>query len=150
MENDDHTTIAYAGEGLWAEAPRDDSAEKKLYWAKRIQFSQTEGETLNYDVRVLGREGVLILTAVADPVQLSEVSNGCKELLAGTAFVEGKRYEDYDPSTDRLAAYGIGGLIAGKVLGKVGLFAKLAKFGKFIVVGVVAGFVFLKKKLSGK
>ena len=58
--------------------------------------------------------------------------------------------EDYDPSTDRLAAYGIGGLIAGKVLGKVGLFAKLAKFGKFIVVGVVAGFVFLKKKLSGK
>ncbi|MBL7985981.1 MAG: hypothetical protein JNM91_13325, partial [Flavobacteriales bacterium] len=30
------------------------------------------------------------------------------------------------------------GLVAGKVLAKVGIFAVLAKFGKFIVLGLIA------------
>jgi uncharacterized membrane-anchored protein len=39
---------------------------------------------------------------------------------------------------DEVAAYTIGGLVAGKVLAKAGLFAVLAKFGKLIFIGIAA------------
>ena len=49
----------------WAEKPHYDAAAKKLYWAKELNFEGSELHTLNYDVRVLGREGVLSMNAVA-------------------------------------------------------------------------------------
>lgn len=112
----------------WAEPPHYDSAAKKLYWAKELRFGDDEETTLNYDVRILGRKGVLVMSAVAVTSQLDEVSAGARSLLAGTHFNEGHRYEDFDSSVDELAAYGVGGLIAGKVLTKVGLFKYLGLF----------------------
>ena len=123
----------------WAEPPHYDSAAKKLYWAKELRFGEDEETTLNYDVRILGRKGVLVMSAVASTSQLEEVAEGAKRLLEGTRFNEGHRYEDYDSSIDELAAYGVGGLIAGKVLTKVGLFKYLglflAKGWKLVLVG---------------
>ncbi len=124
----------------WAEPPHYDSAAKKLYWAKELRFGSDEETTLNYDVRILGRKGVLVMSAVASTSQLEEVSAGARTLLAGTQFSEGHRYEDFDSSVDELAAYGVGGLIAGKVLTKVGLFKYLglllAKGWKIVLVGL--------------
>jgi uncharacterized membrane-anchored protein len=75
-----------------------------------------------------------------------------QELLPGTEFLEGHRYADFDSSVDELAAYGIGGLIAGKVLLKGGLLAKLglllAKGWKLIAVVVVVAGSFLKRLLG--
>ena len=126
----------------WAEQPHYDKTEKKLYFAKRLQFSNSEGETLNYCVRVLGRGGVLEINAVGGMEQLAEIAAASKELLAATEFVEGKRYQDFKPSYDKIAAYGIGGLIAGKLLLKAGLIAGLLKglavLWKPIALGVVA------------
>ena len=51
-------------------------------------------------------------------------------------FNEGNTYADFDPDIDEIAAYGIGGLIAGKVLAKVGLLAGLLKFVKVIGIGL--------------
>ena len=42
----------------WAEKPHYDASAKKLYWAKELNFEGSSAHTLNYDVRVLGREGV--------------------------------------------------------------------------------------------
>ena len=39
--------------------------DKKLFWAKRLQFGDQQGETLNYNIRVLGRRGVLDLNVIA-------------------------------------------------------------------------------------
>src|SRR6185295_16936245 len=47
----------------WATEPRYDSSTHKMYWAKELEFGG-EQHTLNYDVRVLGREGVLPMNAV--------------------------------------------------------------------------------------
>ena len=63
-------------------------------------------------------------------------------ILGMVDFTDGNRYADFKPGTDKVAAYGIAGLIAGGVLAKAGFF-KLAwvfaaKFIKLIVVGVVA------------
>jgi uncharacterized membrane-anchored protein len=124
----------------WGEPPHYDKAQHKMYWAERLQFEGEGGETLNYNVRVLGRTGHLVVNGVGDMSQLAQVAEHNKALLAATEFVEGKRYENFDPAYDKVAAYGIGGLVAGKLALKVGLFAKLGlllvKFLKPILVGV--------------
>ncbi|MEL6713213.1 MAG: DUF2167 domain-containing protein [Planctomycetota bacterium] len=78
-----------------------------------------------------------------------EVQEGMKVVLGATSFNEGHRYSDFDPGMDKVAAYGIGGLIAGKMAAKVGFFAVIAKFGKLIVVAVIGAFVALKRFVFG-
>jgi uncharacterized membrane-anchored protein len=126
----------------WAEKPHYDAAAKKLYWAKELDFEGNELHTLNYDVRVLGREGVLSMNAVATMNQLDEIRRDMKPLIQVAEFNEGHRYADFNSKTDRLAEYGLGALIAGGVAAKLGLFAKLGAlllaFKKFIVIGLIA------------
>jgi uncharacterized membrane-anchored protein len=126
----------------WAQPPRYDAATRKLYWAKELRFNGSEPHTLNYDVRVLGREGVLSLNAVAGMPQVDMVQKDMQGLLAMASFNPGHRYEEYNASTDRTAAYGIGALVAGGLAAKAGLFAKigalLLAFKKFIIIGLVA------------
>ena len=43
----------------WAEPPHYDRSTHKLYWAKELQFGDSEDHTLNYNIRMLGRRGVL-------------------------------------------------------------------------------------------
>lgn len=137
----------------WAEKPRYDSVAKKLYWAKELDFEGSREHTLNYDVRVLGREGVLSMNAVASIGQLEQIRGDMRPLLEIAEFNEGYRYAEFNPKTDRLAEYGLGALIAGGVAAKLGLFAKLGAFllafKKFIIVGVVALGGFLAR-LFGK
>ena len=61
----------------WAEQPRYDASTKKLYWAKELNFEGSTSHTLNYDVRVLGREGVLSMNAVATMDQLGQIRRTC-------------------------------------------------------------------------
>lgn len=126
----------------WASPPYYDEKEKKLHWAKRILFEGDTVETLNYNIRVLGRKGVLILNAIGTMEQLAEIKSQINPILANMNFNEGNRYADFDESIDKTAAYGIGGLIAGGVLLKTGLLAKigivLLKFSKLILIGVAA------------
>jgi uncharacterized membrane-anchored protein len=123
----------------WAEPPHYDKAQHKLYWAEKLQFEGNEGLTLNYNVRILGRSGHLVVNGVGGIEQLELVAEQNKHLLAVTDFVAGQRYEDFDPSYDKVAAYGIGGLIAGKLALKVGLFAKLALFLKAFIKPILFG-----------
>ena len=145
----------------WAEQPRYDSASHKLYWARDLKFTSTdgkdEGRTLNYAIRVLGRHGYLSLNAVAPMAELAQVSADMPEVVSMTEFDPGNRYTDFNSSTDKLAAYGIGALVAGGIAAKAGLFAKLGilllKFSKLILVGFAAigGFIaklFGRKKAS--
>ncbi|HEY6124035.1 MAG TPA: DUF2167 domain-containing protein [Steroidobacteraceae bacterium] len=126
----------------WAEPPRYDAATKKLYWAKEISTDDSKTHYLNYDVRVLGREGVLSMEAVATMDQLQQVRTDMRPLLDVAEFNEGYRYAEFDSKTDRVAAYGLGALIAGGVAAKAGLFAKLFALllagKKFIIIGVIA------------
>lgn len=61
---------------------------------------------------------------------LAEVRAAVPDILAMTKFTEGNRYGDFDGSIDQVAAYGIGGLIAGKVIANTGPFAFLLIFLK--------------------
>src|SRR6187399_2194403 len=137
----------------WAEKPHYDPAAKKLYWAKELKFEGSSGNTLNYDVRVLGREGVLSMNAVAGMDRLEQIRGEMRPLIEVAEFNEGYRYAEFDSKTDRMAEYGLGALIAAGVGAKLGLFAKLGVFllamKKFIIIGLVALGAFLKR-LFGK
>ncbi|WP_248800554.1 DUF2167 domain-containing protein [Pseudomonas sp. MWU13-2105] len=138
----------YAGLSLlgWAEPPSYDQGSHKMYWARELKADDAQQTTLNYSIRVLGREGVLELNAVAAMADLQTIKEETPKILAFTNFTDGNRYADYDSKTDKLAPYGLAALVAGGLAAKAGLFAKigvmLLALKKFIVVGlvVVAGF----------
>jgi len=138
----------------WAAPPRYDQAAHKLYWAKELSFGGGPEHTLNYDIRALGRRGVLSLNAVASMSQLQTIEKDMQEVLSFVEFNEGHRYGDYVAGVDKVAAYGIGALIAGKLAAKAGLFKLLllfaAKFWKLLLVAALAIGALVKKLLSGR
>jgi uncharacterized membrane-anchored protein len=126
----------------WAESPRYEQTAHKFYWAKEYATENSEDNSLNYNIRVLGRKGVLVLNAVTGMKQIATIKTELPELLSATEFTEGNRYEDYNSTTDHMAEYGLAGLIAGGVATKLGLFAKLfallIAFKKFLIIGLFA------------
>jgi uncharacterized membrane-anchored protein len=153
--NEQRKAAGYDGLSLvgWAEPPRYDASAKKLYWAKEIASLSGGSHSLNYDVRVLGREGVLSMEAVAPMAQLAQVRRDMEPLISVAEFNSGFRYAEFNKSTDKMAEYGLGALIAGGVAAKLGLlgklFALLLAFKKLIFLGAVAVFGFIAK-LFGK
>ncbi len=126
----------------WAEPPYYDATAKKLYWAKELQFAGMQSHTLNYNIRVLGRKGVLVLNFIAGMEQKPVIDAHLDQVLAIAEFQPGHLYSDFNPEVDQVAAYGIGALVAGKVAAKTGALAALLmllkKFGVLILVGAGA------------
>lgn len=149
--NQQRTELGYPTLDLvgWAAPPFYDETNKKLHWAKEIAFEGETANTLNYNIRVLGRSGYLNLNAIGEMSILPQVQNDINNILSSVDFNAGHKYADFDPSMDKVAAYGIGGLIAGKVLAKAGFFALLLKFWKVIAIGAVAFFAFIKRIFTG-
>lgn len=138
----------------WAATPRYDQATHKFYWAKELKFGGTDENTLNYNLRILGRRGVLVLDAVASMSQLSQIEKATPEILAMIEFNEGHRYADYQPGSDKVAAYGIAAIVAGGLAAKTGLikglFLGLLAFKKFLIIGVIALIAVLQKLFAWK
>jgi uncharacterized membrane-anchored protein len=126
----------------WAEPPRYDAGNHKLYWAKRLAFEGNEEHTLNYDIRILGRRGVLVLSAVGGISQIDDIRTGMQDVLGIVEFNSGHRYTDFDATADQVATYGLGALIAGGVAAKTGMLAKLGVLllaGKKVIgIGILA------------
>jgi uncharacterized membrane-anchored protein len=124
----------------WFEAPHYEAEHHRLVWA--MVARGPHGKSANYSTRVLGRHGYASLTLVADPSELPQVKPHAELLLAGEHFETGARYEDFDAKTDKVAEYGLAGLVlAGAGLGaaklvKLGL---IAKFWSVIVAALIAG-----------
>ncbi|WP_038488003.1 DUF2167 domain-containing protein [Janthinobacterium agaricidamnosum] len=142
--NSERKKQGYPGMRLvgWAEPPGYAKSTHKLYWAKELGIDGMDGHSLNYNVRVLGREGVLNLNAVAGMNQIVAIKTEMKQVTAFTEFTDGHRYADFDGSTDKVAEYGLAALVAGGVASKLGLFGKLLAlllaFKKIIFIGLAA------------
>jgi uncharacterized membrane-anchored protein len=151
VENEERKKLGFESVQLigWASTPFYDDKNKVLHWAKEFKFGDAEKNTLNYDLRILGRKGVFKVAAVASIDQLGEIKPTIPSIIHSIQYNEGAKYENFDSSTDNVAAWTIGGLVAGKVLAKVGFFAVIAKFGKFIAIGFIALFAGARKFLFG-
>jgi uncharacterized membrane-anchored protein len=82
--------------------------------------------------------------------ELSLVKRDISKVLNIAEFTEGNKYSDFNPKIDEVAAWGIGALVAGKVLAKVGAGAVILKFLKFIIIGIAAIFGAIVKFFKGK
>lgn len=148
---DGYSTIELVG---WAAPPRYDRTTHKFYWAKEVKFGDSAEHTLNYNIRILGRRGVLVLNAVASIEQLHEIEAAAPTILSMVEFNSGQRYADFTPSTDKVATYGLAALVAGGVAAKAGFFkgliAILLAAKKLLFVGIAAVMAFLRRLFGGK
>lgn len=155
-DNEEREKAGYAPVELvgWAETPSYDSISHKLYWAKDLRFGSGTVRTLNYNVRVLGRRGVLVLNAVATMDLLQPVKAGMANVITFVDFNEGHRYGDFVAGSDKVAGYGIAALIAGGLAAKAGFFklliAGILALKKVLIVAVVAVGAWLKRVFGRK
>lgn len=130
-----------------------------LEWAIRFTVDGEQGEFLNYHTKLLGRNGVMTATLMVEPSELQAVLPDYQKALAAYKFKGGETYAEYRKG-DKVATYGLIGLVAGGAAlaaGKAGIFSKLgviiAKGGKVLILGVVAFFAAIAKffsRLSGR
>jgi uncharacterized membrane-anchored protein len=136
----------------WATPPHYDATTHKLYWAKDIRFGSGPDDTLNYNIRILGRRGVLFLNAIASMRQYPTIDQQMPQVLSMVDFQTGNQYADFDPKVDKIAKYGLATLVAGGVLGAAAKFGAfkflwpvLLFLKKFIIVALLAVGASLKK-----
>ncbi len=152
-----------------AEAPSYDPAQHSMVWAKDVIFGDATAQTpvtqtpvtqtpvtksshhsLNYAVRVLGRQDVLELNAVGSSEQLAQIRAGMRSVLPAVQFTAGNRYQDFSQGTDKLATYRLAGLIAGGLVAqKVGLFGVILLLLKKFWIVIVGGLALLRRVSGG-
>lgn len=143
-----YSTVELLG---WAAEPFYNADSNKLYWAKELKFGNDQEHVLNYNIRMLGRKGVLVLNFIASLDQLPEIEQSLPTVLAIADFNDGSKYSDFNPEMDKVAGYGLGALVAGKVLAKTGILATILLFlKKFGVIAIIAIGAFFRKMLFRK
>jgi uncharacterized membrane-anchored protein len=133
----------------WAATPHYDAQERKLFWAKSLHFDGETNDTLNYNIRALGRKGVLVVNFVATSDQLASVETATPDVLKMVSFTTGNRYTDYLPDVDKVAAYGIGGLIAGGIASKTGMLVVVLALLKKGFVFLLLPIAWVWRKITG-
>lgn len=134
----------------WQFEPSYDAATNQLQWA--ILAEANQGTVVNFDTRILGRRGVMHAKLVSDPNALTASVGQFKTALRNFNFVPGENYREFRQG-DKLAEYGLTGLILGgatAVAAKTGLFKVLWKFIAGGFVAIAAGGVALLRRLAGK
>ncbi|WP_052761740.1 DUF2167 domain-containing protein [Aurantiacibacter luteus] len=125
----------------WAQRPRYDSVHRAVTWGRQLSYADGGPDGLHYDLRLLGRRGVLSLDMVGEMDQLPEIRAAAADLAERARFDPGARHVDYDEARDEAAGFGIAGLVGagtGLVVAKnVGLLALLAKLAQPIGVALL-------------
>lgn len=141
----------------WQEPPHYDKASNHLVWS--ILAEGREGQVINYNTRLLGREGVTSVTLVAGPEELEAIKPELSRIIDHYEYKQGKRYTDFIAGKDRIAEVGLTALVAGgagAAAAKSGLLAKifgplLLALKKFwiIILAVIGGLFAKLKSLFG-
>ena len=129
----------YVEELNWVYKPTFDQQKNAVYVSYKANWNGKYGkfQSMQTNSIVLGRNGYLEIsftqkiTNETSETELKENANFAKEFTEGIVFLEGSKHEDYK-SGDKVAALGIGGLVAGtlgvKTLAKVGVLAKITPY----------------------
>jgi uncharacterized membrane-anchored protein len=135
----------------WAVPPHYDQATHNLEWGLMLK-SKSGHSSVNYEVRLLGRSGVMETTLVLAPEDLEKALPEFRGLLKEYAFKSGQKYAEYRQG-DQIAKYGLTALIAGGAVAgaaKLGLFKYLWKFIVLFGVAISSFFKRIWDKLFGK
>lgn len=136
----------------WASNPRYEPTTHNLEWATKLRNDKTRDESINHDIRILGRGGVMEAGLVVGPDNYAQTLPNTRKLLEGFSFKEGKRYSEFKPG-DKVAEIGLIGLMTGgavAVAAKTGILAKLGKGVFKLGAAILAGLGALFSKLFGR
>ncbi len=126
----------------WVQQPTYDAASHRLVWSlssKPKGAADSADAGINYNTYALGREGYISMNLVTSLAAIERDKPVAHALLAALDFNDGKRYADFNASTDKVAEYGLAALVAGAAAKKLGLFAALGVFVlKFWKIGLLA------------
>lgn len=142
----------------WQVPPFYDPQTNNLTWGLKLDFAS--GSAINYDIRILGRRGVMQATLVGAPETYAAALPQVKTLLADFSYLSGNKYAEWSQG-DKVAGVGLAGLVAGGgvvAAAKTGLLAKigliLAKGGKGLIIGLIVLFAtlgsFFKRLIFGE
>jgi uncharacterized membrane-anchored protein len=136
----------------WASPPRYEPTTHNLEWATRLKNDKTGNKSINHDIRMLGRSGVMNAGLVVSPDNYQQTLPNTRKMLEGFTFKEGKRYSEFKPG-DKIAKVGLIGLMTGgavAVAAKTGILAKLGKGAIKLIAIAVAGVGGALAKLFGR
>ena len=125
----------------WVVEPRYNSETNNLEWGMLLRDDQG-GQTINHEIRLLGRRGVTNATLLCSPEQFDELQPVLNATLDGFNYTAGNKYGEYKEG-DKIAEYGLLGL-----MGAGGAFV-LWKFWKPIGIGIIAVGAAIKKFFGG-
>ncbi|ALM83883.1 DUF2167 domain-containing protein [Bordetella sp. N] len=130
----------------WVQSPQYDSAHQRLVWSVegRDKGAPADADnTVNYNTYALGRDGYISLDLLTSKSLVATQKSALIGLLDNLNYNDGKKYADFNSSTDKVAEYGLAALVAGVAAKKLGLLAIIAafvaKFGKLAILAVAAG-----------
>lgn len=128
----------------WVEEPKYETRDHRLVWSAEAMLKDIEDPdpTINYNTYALGRDGYISLNLVTSSSTVDADKFSAQELLAAVTYKDGKRYSDFDASTDKVAAYGLAALVSGVAAKKLGLLAMagafILKFAKVFALAAAA------------
>jgi uncharacterized membrane-anchored protein len=133
----------------WRFQPRYDDSMNVLEWAFLAKQDDSDEQVINYNTRLLGRNGVMEVALVASPEILDASVAEFKQIVSGYSFLPGEKYADYQKG-DRVAQFGLAALVAGgaaAVATKKGFLGVIAGFlaaaWKFVAAAVIGLFAWL-------
>jgi uncharacterized membrane-anchored protein len=141
----------------WIEKPAYDATDHRLVWSLRAVSRGApadEPATVNYNTYALGRDGYFQLDLLTNDKAIATEKKYAKDLIAALQYNQGKRYEDFNASTDHVAEYGLAALIGVVAAKKLGLLALagvfILKFAKIFLVGAAVFGAAIFKFFRGK
>jgi len=139
----------------WIEKPTYDAQAHRLVWSlsyKNKGTSDNANRGVNYNTYALGRDGYFSLNLLTDQASIETQKPIAKTLLSSLTYKPSKRYEDFNESTDHVAAYGLAALVGVVAAKKLGLLAVaglfVLKFAKLFAIGA-AGIGVAAAKILG-
>lgn len=152
--NKEHAAKDRADVVGWEKEPYYDSKTNYLSWSI-MYMNQISKETYaNHNVKVLTRKGYISFILVANNSELAVARETLDNKIIPKFIIEnGNRYSDFNAATDKVAEYGIAGLVLGGVaLGKGGWVAILLGMKKLLIVigaGLAGAAGWIGKKIFG-
>jgi uncharacterized membrane-anchored protein len=119
----------------WSIPPAYNSSTKRLEWATLLQSQG--GQSTNFFTKVLGRRGFTTVILVSAPENTKTAVADLDGVLTGYRFKQGDTYADWRPG-DKVAEYGLAGLIAGGAVAAAAKTGLLKGLWKFLVAGIAA------------
>ena len=124
----------------WSIPPAYNKDTRRLEWATLLRAQN--GEAVNFFTKVLGRRGYTSIVLVSDPRDTTTAVAALNDVLKDYHFNAGDTYAEWKPG-DKVAEYGLAGLIVGGGVAAAVKTGLLKGAWKFLVAAGAAAWKFL-------